>query len=109
MSDANQFLLEFEARFRGLARSVDMYRMRPENNDLLVSFTQENDFLATVRASSSANIAVEVGWLFHGAGEADIDIGRCFLRFQLSNKCLDERLTTFLDDLSLRVPLNPQL
>lgn len=99
--DADEFFGAFEASFRRLAGSIALYKMRPANNDLLVSFCDEADFLATVRSASGVNIALEVGWLFEPKRPRRREIGGCFLRFQLSNECVDERLGLFLDDLSL--------
>lgn len=100
--DANEFFYDFESRFRRLAESIDLYKMRPANNDLLVSFNEERDFLAVVRSASGVNIALEIGWLFEPKKLERQEVGSCFLRFQLSNKCVDERLSLFLNDLSLR-------
>ena len=101
MLDDNEFFDDFELRFRRLAGSIGLYKMRPANNDLLVSFNDQMDFLATVRSASGVNIALEIGWLFEPTESERQEIGDCFLRLQLSNECVDERLSLFLDDLSL--------
>lgn len=99
--DANEFFHDFEASLRRLVGSIDLYEVRPATNDLLVSFKDEKDFLAAVRSASGVNIAVEVGWLFEPGQPKSLEIVSCFLRFQLSNNCVDERLSLFLSDLSL--------
>lgn len=73
--------------------------MRPENSDLLLSAFDEQDFLSIVRSAGSANICVEIGWIFHGVESARGKFGHCFLRLELSNGCVDERLTVFLEAL----------
>lgn len=100
--DANEFLSDFESRLRKRLVSIDMFRMRPANNDLLMSFNDVEDLTAAVRSASSVNIAVEIGWLFEPGKPEQPGIERCFLRFQLSNGCVDERLSFFLDDLALQ-------
>lgn len=102
--DADLFFENFESNLRRLVPSVDLYKMRRGNNDLLISFKEGADFLAAVRSASGVNIAVEVGWLFEEKQSKTLEIDSCFLRFQLSNECADERLSLFLDDLSLRAP-----
>lgn len=98
--NADIFLKTFESHFKQLVMSVDLFRVRPTNNDLLVSLRNERDFLTVVRSASSANIALEIGWKFEPREQENSEIGACFLRFQLSNACIDERLTVFLDQLS---------
>lgn len=99
--DANKFFDDFESRFRQLVESVSLFKIRPSNNDLLLSFEKEKDFVATVRSASGVNIAMEIGWLFEPRQSEKQGLNGCFLRFQLSNGCIDERLSLFLDDLSL--------
>lgn len=101
MLDAENFLADFELRFRALVASVELYKMRPANNDLLVSLKDEEDFLAVVRSASGANITLEVGWLFEPGQSKQARVDRCFLRLQLSDRCIDERLNILLDDLSI--------
>lgn len=102
MSIDNNNLTTFELHLRQIVKSIDLYKMRPANDDLLISFKDENDFLAVVRSASGVNIATEIGWLFEPKASKQFDISNCFLRFQLSNKCIDERLNLFLSDLSLK-------
>ena len=92
---------DFESRLRALLASVDRYQMRPANGTLFVSFKDIDDFLAAVRSASGVNIAIEAGWLFEPGQPAAFAIDRCYLRFQLSNQCNDERLSFFLEDLAL--------
>lgn len=99
---AENSLVDFEQRFRALVTSVDRYKMRPANNDLLVSLKNEEDFFAVVRAASGVNIRLEVGWLFEPGQSKQARIDRCFLRMQLSNGCIDERLNLFLHDLAIQ-------
>ncbi len=103
MLAAEDFLTDFESRFRALVASLDLYKLRPDNSDLLISLKDERDFFAVVRSASGVNIRLEIGWLFEPAQSNEVRIDHCFLRFQLSNKCNDERLSLFLDDLSIHV------
>lgn len=97
--DADNFLADFESKLRHQLLSIDLYRMRRANNDLLVSVTRVEDFLAIVRAASGANISLEVGWLFDPKLPPAPDIALCFLRFNLVNQCIDDRLDFFLQEL----------
>lgn len=101
--DANEFLGDFELRFRGLVGSIGLYRMRPANNDFLVSFADKKDFLATVRSACGVNIVVEIGWLFEPENSQRLEMSDCFLKLKLSNKCIDERLSLLLDDIFLSI------
>ena len=92
---------EFERQFTRLAPSLAKYLMRPANNDLLISVGELRDFFAVVRAASSANIALETGWLFQPMQPSTRGIEDCFLRFQLTNTCIDERLFFFIKELEL--------
>lgn len=102
MLAAENFLADFELRFKALVASVDLYRMRPHNSDLLISLKDEEDFLAVVRSASGVNIQLEVGWLFEPNRSRKARIDHCFLRLQLSDRCIDERLSFLLDDLSIQ-------
>lgn len=102
MLAAEDFIADFESRFRVLVASVDLYKMRPANNDLLVSLKDEEDFFAVVRSASGVNIQLEVGWIFEAVQSKEVQVDHCFLRLQLSDRCIDERLNLFLCDLSIR-------
>lgn len=88
----------FEQQFRHLLPSVDVFRMRPPNDYLLVSFKENDDFLVMIRAASSVNVFLEIGWLFDSEPSARLTIGSCFLKLYLSNGCMDERLVFLLDE-----------
>jgi len=75
--------------------------MRCANNDLVISLKDESEFLAIVRAATSANIALEIGWLFDSERRAERSVASCFLRLQLSAGCIDERLNVLLAELQL--------
>ncbi|WP_282294993.1 hypothetical protein [Stenotrophomonas sp. PS02289] len=99
MSDV--FLEHIERAFKAELPSVIEYKMRPSNNSLWVSFESEADFLKAVRSASGVNIGLEVGWRFGVEREEGLGISACYLRFDLANNCIDERLTLFLKDLAL--------
>ena len=101
MLDANAFFQDFEARLRQSLPSLDVYRMRSANNDLVISLRDESEFLAIVRAASSANIALEIGWLFDSERRGEPGLASCYLRLQLSAGCVDERLNVLLAALQL--------
>jgi hypothetical protein len=96
---ADTFLDEFEKEFKSLLASIEIYRMRPANDHLLVSFKEEKDFLTVVRAASGVNIFLEIGWLFDSHFPSKSAIDSCFLKLQLSSGCDDERLTFLLDEI----------
>jgi len=107
---ADKFLGEFEQEFKSLLPSIEIYRMRPANDHLLVSFKEKEDFLAVVRAASSVNIFLEIGWLFDSLFPSKSAIDSCFLKLHLSNGCDDERLSFLLDEIrskSRRVGFSP--
>jgi hypothetical protein len=93
---------EFEQEFKSLLPSVEIYRMRPSNDYLLVSFKEKADFLTTVRAASGTNVFLEIGWLFDSELPGKQAIESCFLKLHLSNHCMDERLGFLLDEVRLR-------
>ena len=99
-------LEEFEQQLRRLVPSLARYMMRPAGNDLVVAVGELPDSYAVVRAASSANIALETGWLFQPMQPPTRGIEHCFLRFQLSNKCIDERLFWFIKELELDATRN---
>jgi hypothetical protein len=95
---------EFEKEFKFLLPSVEIYRMRPANDYLLVSFKDSVDFLTMVRAASGTNIFLEIGWLFDSELPGKLAIESCFLKLHLSNHCADERLGFLLDEIRLKKP-----
>jgi hypothetical protein len=97
--DAEFSLENVEHGFHSLLPSLDVYRMRPANNYLMVSFRDAVDFLAVVRAASGANVSVEIGWLFDSNSPKASTINACFLKLHLANECVDDRLCFLLDEI----------
>ena len=91
----------FESCFRELLPSVERYKMRPLSNDLVVSFGAQSDYFSAIRSASGVNIAIETGWVFDKQDNEKDAVSHCYLRFQLAERCLDDRLKIFLDDLSM--------
>lgn len=94
------FFANTESRFRRIFTSINIYKMRKFNNDIIVSLSDKNEFLTLIKSASGANIAMEIGWLFDSESAEVFEIESCFLRLQLSNGCVDERLENFLFELS---------
>ncbi|MEN5118729.1 hypothetical protein ABE488_15560 [Luteimonas sp. TWI662] len=76
---------EFESMLRGHLPGVDLFRVQPDDDDLLMSFGNITDFLAAVHSASGVNIAVEIGWLFEPTRPKHAGIEQCLLRFRLSS------------------------
>lgn len=77
-----------------------MVRVCVAHDDLIVSLRDELEFFSVVKSASGVNIAIEVGWLFDLAHASAVSVSGCYIRLQLSDGCVDERLSLFLDELT---------
>jgi len=94
--DADAFFRVVETSLRALLPTVQLFRMRPANNCLLLAFGSTDDFVVAVMAATGVNIRQDVASTFDKKAGSRREIGSCFLRFDLAQNCLDVRLVYFL-------------
>ena len=92
-------MIDMESSIRRALPSLGLFKLRPANDDLLLSFSSLQDFLKVVRACSGANILLEVGWLFEVGRGSALQVESCYLRLELSNGSKDERLLNAVNEL----------
>jgi hypothetical protein len=93
--------VDFERRLRALLPSIKRCEMRPSSSDLILSFGDQSDFFALIRSASGVNIPVETGWIFEERDPSRSAVSHCYLRPQLAENCLHDRLSFLLDDLAI--------
>jgi hypothetical protein len=98
--DVNKFLNSIEVALCELLSKTETIRFQEPNNVLIITGFANDDFFWLVTAASSANIKTEVGRLFMVASNECLNAEDIFLRFELADSCVDQRLITFIEELA---------